>query len=321
TAMGTEVNAQNNSESRYVLSVKEMSRILIDRTFSVLKMFDFFYHFCNDYQKERKALKILHGYTESVIHSRKEELIKANGHSEDVKNDRDDIGIKKRKTFLDLLLQYKKDGQPITDTNIREEVDTFMFEGHDTTAAAMSFALYCLAKNPEVQAKAVEELRSIFGDGKDKPVTYKELQEMKYLELVIKETLRLYPSVPFYARSLEEDVEYDGIILPKNSTLTVSVYTLHRDPRSFPNPERFDAERFTPEKQAARSPYAYLPFSAGPRNCIGQKFAMLEMKSILSKVLRNYELLEDPEHELMLTAETVLKSASGVCIGLKKRNF
>ncbi|KAF2900474.1 hypothetical protein ILUMI_05709 [Ignelater luminosus] len=321
TSMGTEVNAQNDSESKYVFSVKEMSRIIIDRTFSIFKMFDFFYYFSKDYQKEREALKILHGYTESIIESRKEELIKANGHSKDIQNDEDDIGRKKKKTFLDLLLQYKKDGQPLTDKDIREEVDTFMFEGHDTTAAAMSFALYCLAKNPEAQEKTVQELRSIFGDDKERPATHRDMQEMKYLEAVIKETLRLYPSVPIFARNVHEDVEYDGIILPKDTSLTIFVYGLHRDPAIFPDPERFDPERFTQEKQVGRSPYAYLPFSAGPRNCIGQKFAMLEMKSLLSKVLRNYELLEDPNHKVVLAAETVLKSANGIRIGLKKRNF
>ncbi|KAF2895444.1 hypothetical protein ILUMI_10731 [Ignelater luminosus] len=321
TAMGTEVNSQSDSESKYVTSVKEMSRIVIQRAFSVFKMFDFFYQFSKDYQKEREALKILHGYTDSVIQSRKEELIKTNGHSKDTEDNDEDSGIKKRKNFLDLLLQYKKDGQPITDKDIREEVDTFMFEGHDTTAAAMSFALYCLAKNPEAQEKVIEELRSIFGNDKDRPATHRELQEMKYLEAVIKETLRLYPSVPFFARNVHEDVEYDGLILPKNTTLSVQVYALHRDPVTFPDPERFDPERFTQEKQAGRAPYAYVPFSAGPRNCIGQKFAMLEMKSLLSKVLRNYELLEDPEHKLVLAAETVLKSANGIRIGLKKRNF
>lgn len=126
--MGTEVNAQNDSESKYVFRVKEMSRIIIERTFSVLKMNDFFYSFSKDYQKEQKALKILHGYTNSVIQSRKQEILKANGDDDPSLDDVDDIGRKKKKTFLDLLLQYRKDGQALSDENIREEVDTFMFE-------------------------------------------------------------------------------------------------------------------------------------------------------------------------------------------------
>ncbi|KAF2888571.1 hypothetical protein ILUMI_17602, partial [Ignelater luminosus] len=183
TSMGTQVNAQDDSESKYVFSVKEMSRIVIEKTFSALKRFDSFYYFSKDYHKETKALNILHGYTNSVIRSRKEELIKNDGHNDNVALGKDDIGRKKRKTFLDLLLEYRKDGQSMTDEEIREEVDTFMFEGHDTTSAAIAFALYALAKNPDVQEKAVEELRSIFAADKDRPATHRELQEMKYLEM------------------------------------------------------------------------------------------------------------------------------------------
>ncbi|KAF2878641.1 hypothetical protein ILUMI_27530 [Ignelater luminosus] len=319
TSMGTKVNAQEDSESRYVYSVKEMCRIIIERSLSAIKMYETLYRFSKDYKKEKQALDILHGYTNSVIQSRKEEVVKSN--NEDHFSSEDDIGRKKRKTFLDLLLQYKKDGQPISDEDIREEVNTFMFEGHDTTASAMSFSLYCLAKNPDVQEKVIQELQAIFTDDKDKPATHRDLQEMKYLEAVIKETLRLYPSVPIYARHVHEDVEYDEGILPKGLTIGIFAYGLHRDPEIYPNPEHFDPERFTLEKQAERSPYAYIPFSAGPRNCIGQKFAMLEMKSVISKVLRNYKLIEVLEHQLVLVAETVLKSKSGIYVQLKKRNF
>ncbi|KAF2897329.1 hypothetical protein ILUMI_08847, partial [Ignelater luminosus] len=321
TSMGTKVHAQDNSESKYVFSVKEMSRIIMDRMFSAPKRIDSLYYFSKDYQKETEALKVLHGYTDSVIRSRKQEIIKNNGQNDKVALGEDDIGRKERKTFLDILLQYTKDGQSMTDAEIREEVNTFMFEGHDTTASAISFALYALAENPDVQRKVVEELRSIFGDDKDRPATHRELQEMKYLEMVIKETLRLYPSVPFYIRHVHEDVEYDGGIIPKGTNLMIFAYGLHRDAETFPETKRFDPERFTQENQVGRSPYAYVPFSAGPRNCIGQKYAMLEMKSLLAKVLRNYELLEVPEHKIVLASESVLKSATGMHVQLRKRNL
>ncbi|KAF2878640.1 hypothetical protein ILUMI_27529 [Ignelater luminosus] len=321
TSMGTKVNAQDKSESEYVNSVKAMSRIIMDRSLSLIKMFDFLYCFTNDYREENHALKVLHGYTKAVIKSRKQELMKASGISDSPSEIEDDLGRKKRKTFIDLLLQYNKDGQPISEEEIREEVDTFMFEGHDTTAGAMTFALYSLSKNPDIQEKVVEELRSIFGDDKDRPVTLSDLQEMKYLEAVIKETLRLYPSVPFYSRDVHEDFEYEGTTVPKGTSLLLFVFGLHRDPDTFPDPERFDPERFSQENLRGRSPYAYVPFSAGPRNCIGQKYAMMEMKSLVSKVLRNYELLEVPGHKLLLSPETILKSLSGFHVQLRKRKF
>lgn len=122
--MGTDVNAQNNADTEYVRSVKEMCRIIIHRTTSILKMYNFFYYLSRDYQKEKKALKIIHDYTYSVIESRKKNLQE---NSNDI-NDTDEFGKKQKKTFLDLLLQYKRDGESISEADIREEVDTFMFE-------------------------------------------------------------------------------------------------------------------------------------------------------------------------------------------------
>lgn len=124
--MGVSVNAQSNSDSDYVQSVKNMCRILIDRAFSPLKQFHFLYQFSKDYKLEMKSLKILHGYTNSVINKRVDELKqKQQTSNQDVDND---VGVKRKKAFLDLLLQSTIDGKPLSKDDIREEVDTFMFE-------------------------------------------------------------------------------------------------------------------------------------------------------------------------------------------------
>ncbi|KAJ3655144.1 hypothetical protein Zmor_014282 [Zophobas morio] len=316
TAMGTTINAQSNEESEYVKSVKEMGRIIIERALAPQKNNEFLFRFTKDFQLQRKALNILHKYTNNVIRKRRQELLKEYS-SKEMENPAD-IGIKKKMAFLDLLLQARVDDRPLTNEEIREEVDTFMFEGHDTTASGISFALYSLANNPEVQEKVYEEQLSIFGEEKNPTVIYKNLQEMKYLELVIKEALRLYPSVPFYARETNQEVDMDGVIIPKGVNITVFAYGIHRDPKYFPDPEKFNPDRF--DTIDGKLPYAYVPFSAGPRNCIGQKFAMLEMKSTLSKVIRNFKLCPaTPHHPLKLVAETVLKSDNGVRLSLLKR--
>nr|QZM07462.1 cytochrome P450 monooxygenase CYP4BN52 [Lasioderma serricorne] len=316
TAMGTKVNAQNDSESEYVWAVKQMCRLVIERSFSAIKFHDFLYQFTEDYRIEMKSLKILHGYTKQVIASKKLEL--ANRTKEDDKTN--DVGLKKRMAFLDLLIRESNaSDNPLTDEQLREEVDTFMFEGHDTTATAMSYIAYALAENPDVQRKVAEEQEAIFGTEKTTSPTFKDISEMKYLEMVIKEALRLYPSVPFYARSLLEDLEIDGQTYARDSALVIFAYGMHRDPDYFPNPEKFDPERFGPGAKFC-SPYVYIPFSAGVRNCIGQKFAMLEMKSAISKLVRNFEFLPaDPPIPLELTSETVLKSVTGIHLRIKER--
>ncbi|RZC37551.1 p450 domain containing protein [Asbolus verrucosus] len=251
----------------------------------------------------------------SVIAKRRKELENKKKEIHDTHNT---VVTKNKKVFLDLLLEATVDGKPLTQEEIREEVDTFMFEGHDTIASAISFALFSIANHPNVQKRIYEEQHALFGENKNPVITYASLQSMKYLEQVIKETLRLYPSVPFYGRQTKEAVEYNGTIIPEGITILILAFGIHRNSKYFEEPEKFNPDRF--ENVDGKTPYAYIPFSAGPRNCIGQKFAMLEMKSTLSKIIRHFELGPAiPQHKLQLAAESVLKSINGIKIGLKKR--
>lgn len=109
--------------------------------------------------------------------------------------------------FLDVLLQSTVDGKPLSNQDIREEVDTFMFEGHDTTTSGISYTCYLLSRHPEVQQKVFQELRDVIGEDKDAPVTMQQLQDLKYLDCVIKESLRMYPPVPLIGRITEQDVK------------------------------------------------------------------------------------------------------------------
>nr|XP_022918866.1 cytochrome P450 4c3-like [Onthophagus taurus] len=311
-AMGVNVHAQNNQNSKYVQSVQKMSRIIKRRVISLHKFIDWIYYFSSDFKKEAEALKVLHGYTNSVISKRKEELLRENFVNENKEG-------KQRMAFLDLLLHAKIDGVPLSNEEIRQEVDTFMFEGHDTTASAVAFSLYSLSQNSLVQTKAFEEQYKIFGDDQQRCATYNELQNMKYLEIVIKEVLRLYPSVFYFGRETIEDIEIDGFLIPKGVHLVTLAYGIHRKPEIYFDPEKFDPNRFLPENNINRHPYSFVPFSAGPRNCIGQKFAMLEMKTILSTTLRRYEILPVENFKPAIAPDVILKSRNGVMISLRKR--
>jgi cytochrome P450 family 4 len=235
--------------------------LIFARSFDVIRRIDFFFKFTQMYQQQLKYLKGLHDFTDSVIQGRRKQLL-----ADQMKENFDEgFGIKRKKVFLDVLLQSEVDGQPLSDIDIREEVDTLMFGGHDTGTSAVSFCLYNLAKYPDIQQKVFEEAEACIGNDTE-PMTLKTLNDLHYLELVIKESLRLYPSIPFYGRQLTEELTANGYTFPKNSNVYVSSYLLGRNETIFPDPLDFKPERFDVETTAEKlNPFAYVPFSAGKR--------------------------------------------------------
>ncbi|XP_016948708.1 cytochrome P450 4g15 [Drosophila biarmipes] len=248
------------------------------------------------------------------------------GQSAGLKDDLDvednDIGEKKRLAFLDLMLESAQNGALITDTEIKEQVDTIMFEGHDTTAAGSSFFLSLMGIHQEIQDRVLAELDSIFGDSQ-RPATFQDTLEMKYLERCLMETLRMYPPVPLIARELQEDLKLNSgnYVIPRGATVTVATVLLHRNPKVYANPNVFDPDNFLPERQANRHYYAFVPFSAGPRSCVGRKYAMLKLKILLSTILRNYRVYSDlTESDFKLQADIILKREEGFRIRLQPRS-
>ncbi|XP_058978259.1 cytochrome P450 4d1-like isoform X1 [Musca domestica] len=323
TAMGVSVNAQTNADSEYVRAVKTIAMVLHKRMFDILCRFELTYRFTRLAREEKKALAVLHGFTEKVIVQRREELLKAQEAGKLDAAD-EDTGSKRKMAFLDILLQSQVDGKPLTNMDIREEVDTFMFEGHDTTSSAVTFCFYNLANYPECQQKCFEEIVQVLGKDKSKPVTFEDLNNLHYLDLCIKETLRMFPSVPLLGRKVTEECEINGKIIPAGTNIGISPLQLGRLEELFPDPDTFKPERFEAGYSTERlNPYAYIPFSAGPRNCIGQKFAVLEIKTILSNVLRHYsvEYVGPGEEEIHLIAELILRTKDPLMFKIKPRVY
>ncbi|XP_055525089.1 cytochrome P450 4c3-like [Wyeomyia smithii] len=333
TAMGRLVNAQLNSDSDYVKAVYQIGSIVQNRQQKIWLQPDIIFKRTEDYRNHQRCLSILHEFSNRVIRERKEEIRRqksVNNNSKegiteqaatvDGNNNPEEFGRKKRLAFLDLLIEASQDGTVLSNEDIREEVDTFMFEGHDTTSAAISWILLLLGAEPTIQDRIVEEIDQIMGGDRERFPTMNELNEMKYLECCIKEGLRLYPSVPLIARKLIEDVQIDNYTIPAGTTAMIVVYQLHRNPEVFPNPDKFNPDHFLPENCHGRHPYAYIPFSAGPRNCIGQKFAVLEEKSIISAVLRKYRIEAiDRREDLTLLGELILRPKDGLRIRIRRR--
>jgi len=254
-------------------------------------------------------------------------------------------------TFMDTLIyQHLKDPNSLSEQDIREEVDTFMFEGelvlrdnvlemnflhvytqgHDTTGWGISWATYLIGCNPDVQEKIHQELDSVFGpptpnavDDFIKNANYSkdDLRQLKYLECAIKEAQRLCPSVPLFGRVVDQDnTVISGYQVPKGTTLAVVPLVTHKDPRYWPEPNKFEPDRFLPENSIDRHPFAYVPFSAGPRNCIGQKFALLEEKAVLASLFRHFKVTSMvPFEKIRMLPAMILKSQQPLKVKLELR--
>jgi len=172
----------------------------------------------------------------------------------------------------------------------------FFIAGYDTTASTLSFATYFLALNEDVQEKARQEIKDCLKESKGE-LTYEAVQSMKYLDNVISETLRLYPPATRLERKADENYKLGdtGITVTKDMMVTVPIYAIHRDSKYFPDPEKFDPDRFTTEERATRDPYTYMPFGAGPRNCVGMRFALLEVKIALIHAISHFNIKKCPQ--------------------------
>lgn len=268
TAMGVNINAQTDPESKYSKAVRRVLDLFTLRFLSPWQWNDIIFQMTPTGREQRKTIKFLHNFTVSVIQQKKKEILdKMQSGGTDLKETMSELGTKRVLAFLDnLLTQSIKDPNSLSDEDIRSEVDTFMAAGQDTSSATIQFALQLIGNYPKVQAKIHSELDSIYSDNPNREIKFEDLRSMKYIELCIKETLRLYPPVLFIARQNTEEFKIKGKTIPSGTTCLVLFYQLHRDPKYFPNPEVYDPDRFSNENITHRHAFAFTPFSAGPRN-------------------------------------------------------
>jgi cytochrome P450 len=210
--------------------------------------------------------------------------------------------------MLSLMLSAAQtvEGRPIEDWEIRDEAATLFVAGHDTTSAALAWFWYVLARHPEEERRVLAEIDTVLGG---RPPRFDDLPRLKYLEMAVKESMRLYPAAGFlFGRECVEDVAIGDYVLPKDSWVFISPYIVQRDARNFPNPEVFDPGRFAPGRAEEIPPYAYIPFGGGPRICIGNSFATMEIILLAATVLQKYRLVLDPARpEVRTKLEIVLR--------------
>jgi cytochrome P450 len=213
-----------------------------------------------------------------------------------------------------LLARDDEDGTGMTDKQVRDEAMTIFLAGHETTSNGMSWMWYLLAKHPDVFTKLRNEVAVLEG----RMPTLDDLPRLPYTLQVFKEALRLYPPAYILTRTPTEDVFIDGYKLKKGAIIMISPYILHRNAEYFPDPERFDPDRFSPEKEKLIPRHAYLPFGAGPRVCIGNQFAMIEAHLVTAAIAQqfSFELLDS--NEVAMDPLITLRPKGGIHVRLNE---
>ncbi|XP_015120229.1 cytochrome P450 4c3 [Diachasma alloeum] len=309
TTMGYHMNAQTMLNNDYVRAVEKMTSIMQTRFTNIWISIDAIFNLTSLGKEHERALNVIHSFVDKIIAERKEQWkIARDGNFNEA--------TKKRPAFLDLLLEVSQDGAVLNDRDIRDEVNTFMFAGHDTVATSLSWFFYALGLHPEYQTKILEEYDQVIGT---EEITLEGLNKLPWLDACVKEVWRLYPVVPLLARQIYQPIKIMNHDIPVGSTVLINTFLLHRDPRHFPEPEVFRPERFLPENPKPPT-FAYIPFSAGSRNCIGWKFATMEVKVAILTVLKAYHIqsLETPD-QLRMSCSIVLINANGLRVKISRR--
>lgn len=220
--------------------------------------------------------------------------------------------------LLSMLMhaQDEETGERMNDRQLRDEVMTMFLAGHETTANALTWALYLLSRNPAVRRRLQAELDTVLGG---RPPTFEDVPKLEYTKMVIYEAMRLYPPAWSIGRRAEEEDVIDGYRIRKDSLVIACPWVTHRHPRYWPNPEGFDPERFA-DGPPKKPKYAYFPFGAGARLCIGMSFALMEAQIVLASLVQRFDANLVPGAEVKPAAFITLRPAHGLPMSLTRRD-
>ncbi|XP_021406099.1 cytochrome P450 3A9 [Lonchura striata] len=231
-----------------------------------------------------------------------------------IKQDREKEAHKGRVDFLQLMIESQRSAsqgnneanhsyKALTDTEVLAQAFIFIFAGYEPTSNTLGFLAYELAMHPDVQEKVLQEIDTVLPN--KAPLTYEAITKLEYLDMTVNETLRIYPLGGRIERTCKKDVEINGVNIPKGVVVTIPPYVLHRDPEYWPNPDEFRPERFSKENKESIDPYTYLPFGAGPRNCIGMRFALLILKVAIVSLLQHFTFQTCKETQIPIKLSSV----------------
>ncbi|CAH2049424.1 unnamed protein product, partial [Iphiclides podalirius] len=252
---------------------------------------------------------------------------------------RDERGGKptNRKDFMDLILELRQKGNiegknfgddklnsvELTESVIAAQSFVFYVGGYGTSATTITYMLYELAKNPHIQDRVVAEIDEVLARYNGE-ISYEALSELTYMDQTFSETLRKYPIIDPLQRNAQSDLKLPGtnVTIRKGQTVLVPLWAIHRDPKYYPNPEKFDPERFLPENEQNRHPCAYMPFGTGPRKCIGTRFAKVQSKVCITKLLSKFRV--EPSKNTLIKMNydpmrLIISPAGGIPLNIVRR--
>ncbi|XP_048346360.1 ultra-long-chain fatty acid omega-hydroxylase isoform X2 [Sphaerodactylus townsendi] len=292
--------------SDYISAIVELSSLVVRRQNRLLHHFDCIYYLTADGRRFRRACDIVHSFTADVV-QRRQAVVRQMGHDAWLRSK-----LGKTMDFIDILLLAKDEkGQYLSDEDIAAEAETFMFGGHDTTASGLSWVLYNLARHPEYQDQCREEIQNLLQGRETEEIEWEDLSKMPFSTMCIKESLRLHPPATVLSRRCTEDVKLpDGKVIPKGTICLLSIFGIHHNPTVWPEPEVYDPYRF--DSGTSQLPLSFVPFSAGPRNCIGQNFAMAEMKAVLALTLLRFRVRLDKSQPVRRKPELIMRAENGL---------
>lgn len=313
--------------------------------------FDFIFRCTPKAKEAKRALSIINSFAEQVILQRRTELMHMS-KQQVLAADEHSVALKRKRTLLDILLNSTIDGKSLSNMDICEEVHTFMFAGHDTLSSALMFFFYCILSNREWERKCYEEIRSVFGTKIGAVAISREhLNQLHYVDLCIKETLRMYPPVALIGRKVLQETKIsknifvtenfvfyfifffcffvflilDDHLIPAGTNIGFSPLVFGRQPEVYAEPNTFKPERFEMvacENSSKLNPYIFTSFSAGPRSCVGQKYAILQMKVTIVNILLNFELtyVGDTTQEPELSNEVTMRTKDPLMFTIRARD-
>ncbi|KAI5645671.1 cytochrome p450 domain-containing protein [Phthorimaea operculella] len=312
TALGVDFTDHTLLNREYVAATEEMFNVLVERFQNILMHNHWMYSWTRLKKKQDRLLEILHNMAYVVLQRRRSEM---DGKVVEKLTEKK-LGSK-FKAFLDLLLELTVEKNAFTDQEIREQVDTMIVGGHDTSASVLMYTMVMIGSYPHVQERIYKELEEVFGDS-DRDAEKHDLCKLVYLEAVIKESMRVIPIVPVVARKLDRNITLKNCTLSAGRTCFIFLYGVNRHPIWGEDAQEFKPERWLDPATMPDHPTAFAGFSMGRRHCIGKAYALMSMKTTLAHVMRYYRIKGD-HTKLELKLDVMLKPVGGHHITIERR--